>query len=243
MTGTAQSGGIDFNQIHVDKADAKFALERRVFTIDGRALLYQGNLDFKDESHLGKAPPDHKIVLAMRDMLLTGEISALIKKAVPFLSLPLGDVEGKFDADVDLAAQGSDKQAFLKTTNGSGKLTMPENARARLPAFLRLPPEYSSLAFGKMESNFTIRNGLMNSETLFTAPDLTLKLAGTTQLPDPQNIEYHVFLTGPRVGKDLKKFLSKDGESPVGFGGTLTQPKAKVYFKNILGPLLQDLLR
>lgn len=242
MTGTAQSDGIDFNQIHIDKADAKLRLERRVLTLDGRAVLYKGQMDVKDASDLGKVPADHKVSLAMRGVFLTGEVSALIKKAVPFLSLPLGDIEGKFDADAELTGQGTDKQAFLKTANGSGSLKMPENAHVRLPPFLRLPQEYTNLEFGKMENTFRIRNGLMNSDTVFTAPDLTLKLAGTTQLPEPQNIEYHVFLTGPRVGKDLKKFLSKDGESPVGLGGTLTQPKPKVYIKNILGPL-QELLR
>jgi len=236
LTGTAKSDGIDFNEIHIDKADAKVRLERRVLSLDGHALLYKGRADVKDESNLGKAPADHKLSLAMRDVFLTGGISALIKKAVPFLSLPLGEIEGKFDADAELTGQGTDKQAFLKTTNGSGKLTMPENARVRLPDYLRLPPAYSNLAFGKMDSTFRIRNGLMNSDTVFTAPDLTLKLAGTTQLPDPQNIEYHIFITGARVGKDLKKLLSKDGESPVGISGTLTQPKPKVYFRNLLGP-------
>ena len=242
MTGTAQSNAIGYNRIKLDKTTAKLSLDKRVFKIEGRALLYQGHLDLRDESDLAKPLPTHAMNFAMRDVVINSEVSDLIKQVVPFLSLPLGDIEGKFQADAQLKAQGRDKETFLRTTNGSGTAAMPEDVRVTLPAFLQLPREFSEMKFGKMDSSFAIKDGTMDSKTVFGAPDLTMKMTGTTQLPLPQKIEYSIALTGDRVGRDLKRILSKDGGLPVGISGTLTQPRPKVLFRNLLGPL-QDLLK
>lgn len=242
MTGSAQSNRIGYNRIKFDKTTAKFSLDKRMLKLDGRALLYNGQLDISYQSDMTKPLPSHTVGFKMRDVVINEDVAEVIKQVVPFLSLPLGSIAGKFDADAQLTAEGRDKETFLRSTDGSGNITMPEDARVALPAFLQLPKEMSELKFGRMEGTFAIKDGQMDNQTVFTAPDLVMKMTGTAQLPQPQKIEYHVYLTGERVPRDLKKVLSKNGESPIGIGGTLGQPKPKVFFRSVLGTL-QELLK
>jgi len=244
---------IVYDELTVDRAAVKATLADSVLKANGHAELYRGAVAFAEETDLRGDKPAHSFQFSARKVTMTRELWRFINDVVPFFPLPLGRVEGVFDSDMRLQASGADEESLTRSLNGSGTVTMPEDVTVVVPFFRGLPglDDYSNLQFGKMSSALLVDEGVTRSDTTFTAPDLTMRLTGTTDLvvqrvegiPAPgRPINYRVSLKGERVGRDLKRLLNKKGELPVTLTGTVSNPRAKVRFEGILGPL-EELFR
>jgi|GEM_PF-3508923 len=250
ISSTVTGDNIFYNNIRVDKSHTTLQLKQGRFTTDTAAQMGEGSVNFSEATNLRREEPSHEVWLTVKRVVLTKELDILLKNALPILALPLGEVTGVVDADAKLSAEGTEAEKLFSTLNGNGKLIMPQNMRVTIPVFKLVPVlgAFSSLPFGKMNSVFSIKDGLSTSDTVFTSVDLTMKLAGTTNLvtrkvpgvaKPGREINYTVAFTGERVGRDLKRFLDKEGRLPVRITGTLEDPKAKLVLVGFLGPLLK----
>ena len=242
-TDVKSTGKIIYNQIEVDKLTAKVNLAKRVLAVDATADLYEGKFDMTSESALGADPPTHKFTCKARGITLREELGRLFGRFVPLLALPLGQIEGRLDGEGQFTAEGADSEKMLRSLNGIGEAAMPEDVRVRLPVLGEIAglQQFANIRFGRMGSAVRVRNGIAANETVFTAPDLTLRLAGTTQLYEPRKIEYRLTMAGDRVAKTLGFLLKDKKELPIGLSGTLDEPKAKLLVSNLLIPLLDRL--
>ena len=244
---------IIYDKLAIGKASIVASLAESVLKADGRAEMYGGTLAFTNETNLRPAEPTHSLRLNARKVTLTRALWEFINDVVPFFPLPLGRVEGVFDSDMQFDARGLDQRTLISGLNGSGTITMPDDVRVTVAVFRGMPGlgDYSDLEFGRMNSALQVADGVTTSDTTFTAPDLIMKLTGTTDLK-VQNvpgidtpgrpIDYRISLKGDRVGRDLRRLLNKEGVLPVAITGTLDNPRAKLQLEGILGPL-EELFR
>jgi len=248
LAGSAAGKDVYYNEIKIDKFDSKLGSEDGKFSADATMHMGDGVVTLSDVTDLRTDQLRHDAKIKVKQVLLTKRLGEFLKKTIPILALPVGEITGVFDAYAELSAQGAESEQLFATMNGDGSLTMPEDMRVKIPAFTLLPllSKFSSLGFGRMDSVFDIKNGLSSSETRFTSAGLAMKLTGTTDLvtrkvpkvKEPgRAINYTVSMSGKLLGRDLRRFLDDEGRLPVRITGTMEHPKAKLMLEGILGPL------
>jgi len=242
--GTATGEAVGYNEITFEQVNARMAFEGGVFTLDGTATLYDGSATFADRSEVVQGTYQHDMKFGLTNVTVTDQLTALLKRILPVISMPVGEIEGRFDGKAELTSAGMTREAMLGSMNGSGTIAMPQEFRMTMPVLAQVPglEQYTDLKFGRMAGTFNITNGVVKNNATFTAPDLVMKMDGTTWLMS-RKVDYRISLQGERVGRDLKRFLSKDGTLPIAISGTLDKPQAKIQLEGLLRKGLEELLK
>ncbi|NQT18134.1 MAG: AsmA family protein, partial [Planctomycetes bacterium] len=117
---TVTGESIIYDNIKIDKIDSKLRFEERIFNTDGTVQLYQGRVAFSEATNLQNEQPTHNFKLKVEKVLLTRELSDFFSRVIPLLPLPLGQIEGRLDADAETLAKGIKPEELFAGLNGSG---------------------------------------------------------------------------------------------------------------------------
>lgn len=214
----------------------------------GGEVQTKAAMDFKPAAAAGD------VDVRAKNITITPEVFRKLKYDFPMFSLPLSSLEGVFSLDSQMAWQGLESEQVRSTLKGKGLLKAEDGVTIGMD-FLDSVQAVAVLMgkdlsrdlprrFEKFEGKYTMGQGKVNYDiALMASKDrVDAQIVGSTGLLD-DSLDANIKFKADSVGRDLRQFLDKDGTFPIGVGGTIQKPVAKVDLSGNLIPAAEKLFQ
>lgn len=215
--------------------------------------LLKGRVEMAGSLDANSNPPVSRLQLQGRGLQVTPKVFADLQRDFPLFALPVSSLEGVFDLSSDMAAQGLQREALLNSLQGKGELRAPQGVTIGLEFLEQMPGgnllwdlvrERLPQRYSKFEGHYTLGGGRVKYDLDLQSQDrrLEARIEGSTGLLD-ETVQAKLKISGPILGRDLRRFLGPDGMVPISLRGTLRHPKPHLELPIGGGSPVDNLLR
>ncbi|RJX35152.1 MAG: AsmA family protein [Desulfarculus sp.] len=215
--------------------------------------LLKGRVELAGSLDAAPNPAASRLRLKGRGLQVTPQVFRVLQRDFPLFALPLSSLEGSFDLSSDLAARGLRREYLLNSLQGKGGLRAPRGVTIGLEFLDQMPGgnllwglvrERIPRQFSKFEGQYTLGGGRVKYDLALQSQDrqLNAQIVGSTGLLD-ETVQAQLKISGPILGRDLRRLLGPDGTVPIGLGGTLRHPQPRLESPAGGGSPMENLLR